>query len=459
LTAEHFVPHPFAKDPHARLYRTGDRVRFRADGAIEFLGRLDRQVKIRGHRIELEEVEAVLARLPEVREATVAVRGDTTEARQLVAFVVAAASSGPPPATLLRDLKPLLPEYMLPASIVWLKALPLNASGKIDRHALRVISESGVSPVVTRVAPRDMFEHVLVHIWERVLDVAGIGVLDHFFEIGGHSLLAAQLMDEIERETGFSAPLAALFADDTIAGLARLLREPRNLAVPIVTINDAGTRAPFVFLHGDLRGGGFYSRPLARALGPDQPVVVVNPHTLDEIAIPDSIEAMAADRIRALRAIRSHGPYCLGGFCNGAFVAFEMARQLIEAGDQVPIVVVIQAHAPRGAAVRVDERYIVFDRGAGAHVLAPHDSESETILRYLQAMDKYAGGFYNGRLVLVCSSERKEPPRDLGWSRFAARVEIHDIPGDHVTLVTRHVVELAQVIRGAMENVFERADP
>lgn len=459
LTAERFVPHPFAKDPHARLYRTGDRVRFLADGAIEFLGRLDRQVKIRGHRIELDEIEAAITRLPGVREAVVAVRGDTTEARQLVAFVVAAANFGPPPANLLRDLKPLLPEYMLPASIVWLKALPLNASGKIDRHALLASSEPAASPVVTRVEPRDMFEHVLVDIWERVLNVTGIGVLDHFFEIGGHSLLAARLMDEIERETGFAAPLAALFADDTIAGLARLRREdPTELAVPIVTINDAGTRAPFVFLHGALRGG-FYSRSLAHALGPDQPVFVVNPHALGEMAIPDSIEAMAADRIRALRAIRPHGPYCCGGFCNGALIAFEMARQLIEAGEEVPMVVAIQAHAPRAAAASVDERYVVFDRGGGVHVLAPHDSESETILRYLQAMNKYAGGPYNGRLVLVRSSERKEPPRDLGWSRFAATVEIHDIPGDHVTLVTRHVVELAQVIRGAMQNVFARADP
>ncbi len=123
LTAERFVRHPFADDPDARLYRTGDRVRHGSDGALEFLGRLDRQVKIRGHRIELEEVEAVIARLPQVRDAVVALRGDTTDTRQLVAYVVAANASGPPPANLWNDLKSLLPAYMLPASIVWLKAL------------------------------------------------------------------------------------------------------------------------------------------------------------------------------------------------------------------------------------------------------------------------------------------------------------------------------------------------
>jgi thioesterase domain-containing protein len=459
LTAQRFVQNPFTDDPNARLYRTGDRVRYRADGAIEFLGRLDRQVKIRGHRIELGEVEAAIARLPQVRDAVVVVRGETTDTRRLVAYVVAAASSGAPPANLWNDLKPLLPEYMLPASIVWLKSLPLDANGKIDRRALPTVSEPDAVPAAVRVAPRDMFEQVLVGICERLLGVDGIGVFDHFFELGGHSLLAAQFLDEIERETGLTAPLAALFMEDTIAGLARLLREhPTVLDAPIVTINNNGNRPPLVFLHGDLHGGGFYSRSLAQALGSDQPVLVVKPHTLDDSAIPDTIEAMAADRLRALRALRPHGPYCFGGFCNGAFVAFEMARQLIAAGDDVPMVVAILARAPRGAPERADEEYFVLDRGGGYHVLAPHDSESETQLRYVKAMDKYAGGPYSGRLLLLRSRERNEPPRDLGWSRFAATVEIHDLPGDHRTLVTRHIVELAQVIRGAMQNVFGRAN-
>jgi thioesterase domain-containing protein len=170
---------------------------------------------------------------------------------------------------------------------------------------------------------------------------------------------------------------------------------------------------------------------------------------------------MAADRIRALRAIRPRGPYCFGGYCNGAFVAFEMARQLIEEGDEVPIVVAIQARAPRGATAgeaTAGERYVIFDRG-GYRALAPYDRASETQLRYLQAMDRYAGGPYYGRLVLVHSRARDDVPRDRGWSRFAARVEIHELPGEHETLVTRYVGALAQVIRGAMESVVEHAGP
>jgi amino acid adenylation domain-containing protein len=456
LTAQRFVQHPFTDDPNARLYRTGDRVRYRTDGAIEFLGRLDRQVKIRGHRIELEEVEAAIARLSQVRDAVVVVRGETTDTRRLVAYVVAAADSGAPPANLWNDLKPLLPEYMLPASIVWLKSLPLDANGKIARHALPTVSEPALPPPGARVAPRNMFEQLLAGIWERLLEVDGIGIFDHFFELGGHSLLAAQFLDEVERETGLTAPLAALFKEDTIAGFARLLQEsPIGLDAPIVTINDTGNGTPLVFLHGDLHGGGFYSRSLAHALGSDQPVFVVKPHTVNDSAIPDTIEAMAADHIRALRAMRPHGPYCFGGYCNGAFVAFEMARQLTAAGDDVPMVVAIQAHAPRVAPARVDEAYAILDRAGGYRMLAP----SETQLHYLKAIDKYEGGRYNGRLVLIRSRNRNESPRDLGWSRFAATVEIHDLPGDHVTLVTRHVVELAQVIRGAMQNAFGRAAP
>jgi amino acid adenylation domain-containing protein len=457
-TNERFVRHPFTDDQNARLYRTGDRVRFRADGAIEFIGRMDRQVKIRGHRVELGEVEAAIARLPQVRDAVVAVRGDTTEARQLVAYVVAASSSGPPPANLWSDLRPLLPEYMLPASFVWLKSLPLDANGKIDRRGLPTVSEPGALPAGVRVAPRDLLERLLVDIWERLLDVEGIGVFDHFFEIGGHSLLAASLMDEIERETGLSAPLATLFMEDTIAGLARLFRErPTYLDVPIVTINDSGSRPPLVFLHGALRGGGFYSRALAHALGADQPMLVVMPHTLDDSAIPDTIEAMAADRIRALRALRPRGPYCLGGFCYGALVAFEMARQLIAAGDEVPLVIAIGARAPRGAVATADGGYVVLNRGGGSPVSSSPGWEGE--LRYLKAMDQYVGGPYGGRLVLVRSRERVDPLLDGGWSHFAARLEIHDLPGDHMALVTRHVGELAQVIRGAMQNDFGRANP
>jgi amino acid adenylation domain-containing protein len=455
--AARFVERAIGHLPPRRLYRTGDRARIDDDGVIEFLGRRDRQVKVRGHRIELEEIEAAIMRLPKVGAAAVALRGETSDTRQLVAYLVAADASAPPPADLRRDLRRVLPDYMLPTSIVWLKALPLTANGKIDRRALPAATASIAGAGGTRVAPRDMLEHVLTGIWARVLGIDDVGVLDHFFEIGGHSLLAARLFEEIERETGVAAPLAALFADDTIAGLARALREqPAELSAPIIALHDAGSRPPLVLLHGDLTGGGFYARTLARALGPEQPLLVVQPHGLDNAPIPDTIEAMATDRLRALRALRPRGPYFLAGYCNGAFVAFEMARQLIAEGDAVPLVIVIEARAPRSAAPSpggANEAYVTFG-GTGAQVLRAHDRASEAQLRFSQAMTRYAGGGYAQRFVLVHSEASKVAERDWGWTRHAPRVEVHVLPGDHVKLVTQHTAALAQVIHGAIERTL-----
>jgi len=461
-TAACFVERAIEPLGTRRLYRSGDRARLAGDGAIEFLGRRDGQVKVRGHRIELDEVEAVLARLPEVRDAAVVVRGDTSETRRLVAYVTAA-NAGPPPSDVLRTLRALLPEYMVPSEIVWLRSLPLNASGKIDRHALPATSTAAAPRHGARVPPRDKLEHVLVRIWKDLLHIGEVGIYDHFFEIGGHSLLAARMFDEIERETGLSAPLAALFADDTIAGLAHLLRErPDSLDAPVVTLNESGTRTPFVFLHGDLGGGGFYSRLLAHALGPSQPMLVVQPHGLGNSPIPDTIEAMAADRIRALRAIRPQGPYLFGGYCNGACVAFEMARQLAEQGEEVPLVIIIEARAPRGSAegdTTAGDKYVLFDRDGSVRVLAARDRVSEAQLRFSQAIDRYAGGRFGRHVVVVRSRAHDDVRRDLGWGPFVGSTEIHVLPGDHATIVTQHVAELAQVIRGVIDRQLTPAAP
>ena len=460
LTAARFVERSVAAGAATRLYRSGDRARRRDDGAIEFLGRRDRQVKIRGHRIELEEVEATIASLPRVRAAAVAVQGSTAETRKLVAYLVAADPSGPPPANLWSELRPRLPEYMLPSQIVWLPALPLNASGKLDRAALPPVREPGAPRSDARVAPRDMFEHVLARIWQNLLDVKEIGVFDRFFDNGGDSLMAARLVNAIERETGLAAPLTALFVDDTIAGLARVLRDgAADLNASVVSLRDEGRLPPFVFLHGDFTGGGFYSRALAHALGREQPVLIVHPHGLVDPAIPETIEAMAADRVAALRALRPRGPYLLGGHCNGALVAFEMARQLIAQGEHVPMVVIIEARAPGGAQAGVsteDGVYVTLGPG-GVQVLAPRDRATDARLRYQRAIDAYRGGRCATDLMIARSARLNDPRRDLGWSSLARSVEVHDLPGDHVTLITRHVGVLAEVVREAMDRALEKA--
>jgi thioesterase domain-containing protein len=281
-----------------------------------------------------------------------------------------------------------------------------------------------------------------------------VGVFDHFFEIGGHSLLAARLCDAIERETGYAVPLTSMFSDDTIAGMARTMREgaPPETA-PILPMHTQGALAPFVYLHGDFMGGGFYSRTMANALGPDQPTLIIHPHGLVEDAIPPSIEAMASDRLRSLRELLPRGPYMIGGHCNGALVAFEMARQLAAAGERVPVVVLIEAGAPgpRDEGDDGDAPFVKLNAAGGAQVMQARDRVSDAELRYVKAMHAYAGRRYEGHVVVVKARDakwRSEP--DMGWSRFAASVEVHELPGNHGTLLTRHIGELAATIRAAL---------
>ncbi len=454
LTAGRFVERAIGPLPPRRVYRTGDRVRWRDDGTIEFLGRIDRQVKVRGHRIELDEIEGALARLPQVREAVVMATGDTSDTRRIVAWLVPSDPGAPPPPNLLRELRRFLPEYMLPGAIVWLPSLPLNANGKVDRRALPPPGEDVRAGEGLRVPPRDMFEGLLVRIWEEVLGVKGVGAFDHFFEIGGHSLLAARLVDAVARETGLELPLTSMFDDDTVAGMASALQRGSAAGTaPIFEVHPEGRRPPFVFLHGDFTAGGFYSRAIAMALGGDQPVLIVHPHGLVDEAVPDTIEAMAADRIRALRALRPRGPYLLGGHCNGALVAYEMARQLAVEGEEVPLVVIVEARAPGpagDAGAAGVERFVKVGKGGEPEVLAPRDRASDVDLRYRRAIDRYAGAPWGGRVVVIQARDSARAD-DGGWSRLAPDCEAHTVPGGHVTLITRHLAELAEVVRSAIE--------
>lgn len=452
LTAERFVDREMPGSGRRRLYRTGDRVRLRDDGAIEYLGRLDRQVKVRGHRIELDEVESALAELPSVREAVVELAGATADTRQVVAWVVPADATGAPP-NLLRELRKRLPDYMLPGAIVWMRRLPLNANGKIDRRALPPPGDTAQPNAGVRVEPRDMFESVIADLWRELLGVR-VGVHDHFFEVGGHSLLAARLVDAIEQRTGYALPLTAMFTDDTVAGLASAIRAgARAPADPIHRVNEGGTRRPFVYLHGDFTGGGFYSQTFARALGADQPTFIVHPHGMVDAAIPDTIEAMARERLEALLAVQPVGPYLLGGHCAGGLVAFEMARQLEARGESVLSVVLIEAVAPDPGKERDDDAggYVKIDGDGRAQVLEPRDRLSDAELRYARAIDRYAASRYDGHVVVVRAQHRlRAMPEDMGWGAYAGSVECHVLPGTHSTILTERIGDIAALVRGAL---------
>jgi amino acid adenylation domain-containing protein len=228
LTAERFVPDPFAAEPGARMYRTGDRVRWRAEGKLEFMGRLDDQVKIRGFRIEPGEVEAAIVAYPGVDQARVMMREDQPGDKRLVAYVVGSAEVD----GLAAHLRQSLPEYMVPQAIVALDRLPLNANGKVDRKALPVPEYAADAD--RYVAPRTPVEEVLAGIWAEVLRLERVGVEESFFEMGGHSLLATRVVSRLREVFGVEVPLRVLFEGPTVAELARRVEEMRRAELPVL---------------------------------------------------------------------------------------------------------------------------------------------------------------------------------------------------------------------------------
>jgi amino acid adenylation domain-containing protein len=221
LTAERFIPDPFAAAgrPGARMYRVGDLVRYRPDGRLEFLGRIDHQVKIRGFRVELGEVEAALARLPGVEGAAVLARQETGDTR-LVAYVAAAPAASLTPAALREALRERLPEFMVPSAFVFLTALPLTPNGKVNRRALPPPDAGAEASGADFVAPRTPLEALLAEIWSDVLEIEKVGIDDPFWDLGGHSLLATRVLARLLDSTGVELPLQALFEHPTVRQLA-----------------------------------------------------------------------------------------------------------------------------------------------------------------------------------------------------------------------------------------------
>jgi amino acid adenylation domain-containing protein len=227
LTAKRFIPDPFSLQPGARLYRTGDLARYLPDGNIEFLGRLDHQIKLRGFRIELGEVESVLNTHAAVRESVVVLREDATKQERLMAYIVPTGAT-PSPGKLRAFMKEKLPEYMVPAAFVMLEALPLMPNGKVDRRALPLPDPSSLRAENAYAEPRTPTEETLAGIWEEVLGLKQVDIHDDFFELGGHSLLAAQVDSRLRNAFGMELPLRSLFEAPTVAGLAEHIETLRR---------------------------------------------------------------------------------------------------------------------------------------------------------------------------------------------------------------------------------------
>ncbi len=341
-TAARFVADPFASRIDGaiegaiapRMYATGDRARWLPGGWLEHLGRLDEQVKIRGYRIEPGEVAEVLRRHAGVEDAAVIARGEAA-ARRLVAYVVPRAEA-PTVASLREHLRAELLEAMIPAAFVFLAGLPLGPNGKLDRASLPDDADAaGLGP--DDEAPAGELEEKLAAVWQRVLGLARVGRRQGFFDIGGHSLLAARLVAEIA-EIGYEIPLASLFDAQTIEAQAALIASGGEGRWPtLFAVQAKGTRPPlFCVCRPNVNALGYIA--LARSLGDDQPVYGLQQQYRDETDFPYEVEEyqeLARDYLAEIRKVSPQGPYRLLGMCEGAHIAFEIVRILESLGEEV----------------------------------------------------------------------------------------------------------------------------
>lgn len=352
MTAEKFVSNPFSGKPDARLYRSGDLVRWLPDGNLEFLERIDNQVKIRGFRIELGEIEAMLGQHEGVRESVVLAREDKAGDKRLVAYIVARERAKPGFSELCSFLKAKLPEYMIPSSFVLMETFPLAPNGKVDRRALPAPEGAQLDTGKQYVAPGTPIEKVLAGLWAGVLGVERVGANDNFFDLGGHSLLAIQLQARVENHFGRRAPLAALFQAPTVSEFARLLADA---ATPVeemflATPRSSPGRQPLFCFH-------FFDNAqcLAKYLMPKWQVCFIESPFDKELRlwhkhrhIGVSLEELVARCLPTLRQVQPHGPYHLTGFCFGGVLAFEAASQLTLLGERVAFLGLVDAYYAPG---------------------------------------------------------------------------------------------------------------
>ncbi|HEY6344892.1 MAG TPA: amino acid adenylation domain-containing protein [Bryobacteraceae bacterium] len=384
LTCERFVADPFFE---GKLYRTGDEVRFRADGEIEYLGRLDFQVKLRGHRIELGEVEFIATQYPGVSQALALVREDAFGDPRLVCHVVPQRGSQLRAADLLAAMKSRLPDYMIP-SIVILDSLPLTRNGKID---LANLPEPTLETTPTR--PPTAIEQQLLEIWKQLLKRKGIGIADNFFDVGGHSLLAMKLLSEVASAFGGrSLPVAAIFRAPTVEQMAALLSlKPSKSSSSVVTLQPLGLQPPLFLIPGAYGNAVAYA-DFARSFGSDRPIHLLEPVGFEGRGRPlERIEEVAANFLQEIRKVQPRGPYRLIGFCIGGIVAFEMAQQLVAAGEETPWLAMVETwhprsvpETPRRSAPRALRPFVFFARGLGRHVRAMLRLPPREALRYFR---------------------------------------------------------------------------
>lgn len=498
LTAECFSTDPCNGGPGARRYRTGDLGRFLPDGTLEFIGRVDSQFKLRGLRLEPEEIEAHIAACEGVRQTVVALHEIQPGKPRLVAYVVAAETVTL--ASLHAFMKPRVPGFMLPALLVKLDRLPLTTNGKVDRRALPAplapfdASAANSTPTSTTEPPAPA-DAALAQIWSELLGIDQVGQHDNFFVLGGDSLLAVRLMMEIEKRFGRQLPASALAQAPTLAGLTRLLTEADASSAALgtlVPLQPLGDARPVFCLPGWGGDVQVYTH-FAQALAPDHPVYGLRATTFNDCQPhPVDVEEMASLYAGHIRARQPNGPYILVGHSLGGWVAYAVAQELMRQGEQIALLALLDTGANEGlplplhlinniphlakravfhcrriitmsrdervAYLRLRLRWFWFHARRDPRKIAPEFNSDEFLPkndRYAPSILRYRPAAYRGDLTLFATPQTEASALWFWRGLVRGQTHVYRVPGKHMTIIDRnHASDFARVF----VSVLKKAD-
>ncbi len=492
LTSERFISDPFSSNPEALMYKTGDVCRYHGDGNIEYIGRSDFQVKLRGYRIELGEIENVLLELPGVQQAVCHVIEKSENDKRLAAYLI---SESRLDEDYIRGLlKETLPDYMIPNHVVYMDTYPLTPNGKINRNALPE------PDVLTKgkmfVHPRTDEERQMLDVWKDVLKQKEISLNDNFFHIGGHSLLAAQLIFRLNEVFGKNWTLKDLFLHPTIQELILSRKEDRTGELSLLfPVNKTRVGTPF-FLVAGVYGENYYLIENEEAyakdflryfsniisfLNVDMPVYGIRPRGIYRgERFKSDVQEMAEEYIREIKKIQPEGPYRIGGECLGGIIAYEIARQLKDAGDSVDVLVLMDTYYIAGYK-RVLQRYYnlkslvrlllkevmktlanlknrdfvrrqILNLKAVFLPVTKNEKELHDLLLgsyiFASRLTDYTTEKLDCCTLLIANQEWDRNRANLGWtSHILPRLDIRVVPGDHSTRLTIHGENIGKLLR------------
>ncbi|MDF7810789.1 non-ribosomal peptide synthetase [Hymenobacter sp. YC55] len=504
LNQDKFINNPFSLTDGEKMYRTGDLAKLVDTGEIQYLGRADQQIKIRGYRIEPGEIEHQLSSINEIQEAVVIAKLDSYGMTRLVAYVaVRNFNSATDFSTRImswkNSLANKLPVFMLPNDIIVISSIPKTLNGKTDRAALLSYVKVDETKAVERHdGPRTDIEKLVADIWKQYLQVPTVGIFDDFFKLGGHSLIAVQVIAQLEKATGKKLPLATLFESSTVEKLAAVLQMDSKFITwdSLVPIKPQGSKTPLYIVHGAGLNVLIF-KALSKNLDPEQPIYALQAKGLNGIDEPHgTIEEMAAHYISTIERVNPNGPYALAGYSFGGIIAFEMAKQLKAAGKAVPFLAMFDTYADQPDhftpfLTRYTKRFLFFLKRILFFFVLLRKSPKATIqykveairrdfqkLKYskeqyyeevyghsykMASMHKSAAHKYkltpqNIKIELFRAKDRTYYVDDfeyMGWEPFALNeISIHEVPGDHnYMFAPPHDEETGRILQYALNKI------